>query len=239
MKRDGKDASAWLQSLSEEVCITFAMLADSGAEAIGLNRFLDKEDFDVSQMSVQISSFLQRCEFLFEQRGCLQHNCFTAIMCNYLSKPMTIFQRYAGGVYTTKTLGGRNSVTDAILDRCFLRFVNWIRLIKLVVKSEFPEFEAMAAFSALHLTKGQHINAAMVGNQLAHLAHLAQVSEHELASQLDNHINRALFHVAEGKSTTVAWRLALGRGCNDGALRAVVMRLIAFSCSTSGWSNCS
>ena len=104
----------------------------------------------------------------------------------------------------------------------------------MVVKSEFPEFEAMAAFSALHLTKGQHINAAMVGNQLAHLAHLAQVSEHELASQFDKHINRALFHVAEGKSTTDAWRLALGRGCNDGALRAVVMRLIAFSCSTSG-----
>ena len=67
------------------------MLADSGAEAIGLTRFLDKEDFDVSQMAVQISSLLQRCVFLFEQRGCLQNNCYTAIMCNYLSKPMTIF----------------------------------------------------------------------------------------------------------------------------------------------------
>ena len=125
-------------------------------------------------------------------------------------------------------------MTDAILDRCFLRFANWIKLIKLVVKSEFPEFEAMAAFSALHLTKGQHTNAAMVGNQLAHLAHLAQVSEHELASQFDNHINRALFHAAEGKSAADAWRLALGCGCDDGALREVVARLIAFSCSTSG-----
>ena len=92
----------------------------------------------------------------------------------------------------------------------------------------------MAAFSALHLTKGQHINAAMVANQLAHLAHVAQVSEHELASQFDNNINKALFHATEGKLTTDAWRLALGRGCNDGALREVVMRLIAFSCSTSG-----
>ena len=236
--RDGKDASAWLESLSEESCVTFAMLADSGAEAIGLTRFLDRENFDVSQMAVKVCSFMQRCEFLFEQRGCLQHSCYTAIMCNHLSKPMTIFQRSAGGVYTTKTLGGRGSITNALLDRCFLRFTNWMKLVKLVVSTEFPEFEAVAAFSALHLTKGQHINSSSVANQLMRLAHLAKVPEDELACQFDDNVDQALFHVSEGKSTVDAWRLALGnasrRDCNDRALREVIMRLIAFGCSTSG-----
>jgi len=156
-------------------------------------------------------------------------------MMKNLSKPVTIFLRASGGTYTPKTLGGPGAITDDILDRCFERMINWLKLARAVVEAEFPSFEAVSAFGALNLSKTQHtLNADSVVNQITSLAHLVKVSKAELSAQFDKYIRSALVYVRDGKAVADAWRAAVANRNGCKALQQVLIRFVAYCISTSG-----
>ena len=189
-KPEGQDASAWIASVDEQSAVTFAMLADSGAETLNLVRFFDQEAVDHVSMATQLKHFLERVEWLFTHRGCLTVG-YTHLMLRQLSKSCTLFHRGKGGVNTARTLGGPRAVTPAILDACFNRMSNWIRLAKMVIMAEFPSFDAIAAFSVFDVPAASQTTMAQssqpgICTKLETLAKLSGVSSTDLVEQFDD-----------------------------------------------------
>ena len=188
---DGQDASAWIASVDEQSAVTFGMLADCGAESLHLVRFFDQEAVDHTSVAKQVRQFLERVEWLFTHRGCLKVG-YTHLMLRHLSKRCTLMHRGKGGVMTARNLGGPRAVTPAILDVCFRRMANWIRLAKMVIMAEFPNFEAMAAFSVFDLPAASQTTTAPpllqpdITTKLQTLAKLSGVSETDLAEEFDD-----------------------------------------------------
>ena len=47
-----------------------------------------------------------------------------------------------------RRIGGEpNDITDQMLDTCYQRMCAWVRLATVAVETEWPEFEALRAFS--------------------------------------------------------------------------------------------
>ena len=107
---EGKAATAFLEGLDEEKCITLGNLADAGEETLALVRYLDVENFDKSKLAPEIHNFVSRIHVLFCEKECItMETSFTRHVLNFLKKPRTIFTRDS-----VKVLGG-NSWDMALL----------------------------------------------------------------------------------------------------------------------------
>ena len=91
---EGKAATAFLEGLDEEKCITLGNLADAGEETLALVRYLDVENFDKSKLAPEIHNFVSRIHELFCEKECItMATSFTRHVLNFLKKPRTIFTR--------------------------------------------------------------------------------------------------------------------------------------------------
>ena len=66
---EGDAARQWLLSLNGESALQMALMAEAADEALSLNRYFDQGRYENSNMTSQLQFFLQRCTYLFDQRG--------------------------------------------------------------------------------------------------------------------------------------------------------------------------
>ena len=83
----GKAAAYFLDALSVELVVIWAMMADAGSEALNLIRFLDREDLPIADLCKSVSGFLDRITWLFHHDGCLHSNGHVEYVTEWLRKP--------------------------------------------------------------------------------------------------------------------------------------------------------
>eukprot|EP00969_Alexandrium_andersonii_P087185 3845772-Alexandrium_andersonii.AAC.1 len=64
------------------------MLADAADESLALTRFLDSEDTDPAELSLEVSAYVARIFSLFNGRQCLTLTGYTSMMLKLLSTPI-------------------------------------------------------------------------------------------------------------------------------------------------------
>lgn len=242
---EGNDAKEFLEQLDEESALTFAALADAGAEALILTRFFDDESFDKSKLSVEIHRFLDRIKVLFLDKGCLRTG-YTSLMLRNLARPRTVFVG-TNAHPTPKTVGGPGKVTKQIVDRVLQRMGNWVALAESVVQAEFPKFDVLNSFSIFNLETGK-IGKACRGDEVdvdvSRLAQLCGVDKGEMQKQYEDLYPIALRMSKSQTCTTLeAWRQAVQAVQRSpktkvshpvDAVLPALMRLGAYGGSTSG-----
>ena len=240
---EGTDAKLFLEQLDEEAALTFAALADAGAESLSLTRFFDDESFDKSKMAFEVTRFLERIKFLFVQKGCTRTGYFSLMLRN-LTRAKTIFVGVSAR-QVPKTLGGPGRLTQDLIDRVLKRLQNWVVLATGVVQAEFTSFDALASFACFNLLHGggQGGEGAMA-EDLERLARLASVDAEELRLQFEDHFMIARRVAQSQKCTTLAaWQQAVQATQRSpktamshpvNALVPALCRLGAYGGSTSG-----
>ena len=118
-------------------------MADCAVEVLGLTRFHDKALSDKSEVAFQLHIFYARCEWLFgPTRGAMVSG-HGEHMLSLLDKPIQIFVGPAPKVI--------RRTTEEQIARCVARMQNWLALCRVVIRSEFVNFEVIQTFSLFSL----------------------------------------------------------------------------------------
>ena len=89
---EGKEAAAFLASVSVEECLTLGLLADAGEESLVLTRYLDSEQYEKATLQVELCNFLARIKSLFVKKQCWQiETSYSRLMLTFLMEPRTLF----------------------------------------------------------------------------------------------------------------------------------------------------
>ena len=121
-------------------------MADCADERVQSVRVFDTETYEVSMVHWEISTFISRLHFLFNEGNVVDHG-YTQVMLQSL-KSQRGFLDSRG---SPKTLGGPGKVTAALLQRCLCRMQLFVDLAVETLRSEFPDFDVVMAFSAFDL----------------------------------------------------------------------------------------
>ena len=134
--------------------LLLGMLADAGDESACLVRHRDVDLSDSSEVSYWVAAYVRRCQFLFLEGGCLQTG-FTQVILQILRKPVVYVVRG-----TSLQCGSQAGATAADAEWALSHMKSWFRLAVQVLRSEFPEFTVLAAFSVFRLAqddlRGRH-----------------------------------------------------------------------------------
>ena len=142
-KPEAASAIAFLEYISVERLMLFAMLGDAGDEAYQLTVSVESEDFDIANVGSFISSFVAAIDTLFNQRNAIMCG-YTKFMTNFLQTPRTFVVR---GV--PKTLGGAGCVNNLVLDNCYSHMQTFVKLAVASLDAEFPMWSVMQSFLCL------------------------------------------------------------------------------------------
>ena len=229
----GIACSAWLEMLNDEFLVLIAMLADAGCEALMFIRFCDAEDVALSEVWSEAHAFLDRITWLYHSDGILEVGSHTKFIIKWLQTPRSFMLRNVG-----KMIGG-GPLQSGVLRRCFLHLRRWTVLAQEVIHTEFPDFDLLASFSILSLSK--------VSNKIAsvkpHLQRLGQAFKQHSLEESFFHTQRRAISIfnAEEKDVDAAWRTALLRSDaidqgrrNTGPMWHVLQRKVTFTHTTSG-----
>jgi len=198
-------AKAWLLQITNEACLTLAMLADAADEALLLTRILDNEDVDPATANFEVQMFVNKIEALFGDRmQCLKFG-YTAYMLNLLSKPIV----WVVGKHTC-SIGQEGGVPQSLIDTCLARLRCWVTLAKATLSAEFPHFDFWTSLSVFNLQEGHSPH--QVETHLCRVAKPLGLCPSTLQAQYEDVVQRAR-HVAqvEQLSTPEAWRVTIDR----------------------------
>lgn len=113
-----------------------------------LTRYLDAEQYEKANLQVELCNFLARVQTLFVQKKCWGlETSYSRLMLEFVLQPRTFF---LGG--ERRTIGGPDSVSRSLMDKCVQRLINWTVLARDVIEGEFPEFELMQSFAVCNLS---------------------------------------------------------------------------------------
>ncbi|CAE7724072.1 unnamed protein product [Symbiodinium sp. CCMP2592] len=223
--RDGAERARLRQLLSdldEEKLVMMAMLADVADENIRVIRFVDCEQYDLSELPEELSCLLDRLHFLINQGGILQQG-YTAYMLNYLKGQ----RGFLIGSGQAKTIGGEGAVDAPMLLRCVELLKTCLALVIATVNSEFPHFEALRAFAVFNVREKR--NSAMSEHtawtqrrlsSIARLAKFCEVPEEHLLQQFIDLEPMARHEAASsGCASFDAWRKVILRANTRKATR--------------------
>ncbi len=116
------------------------MLGDGGDESLALTRIADDETTLADDWCEDCMQLLQRLLTLYgDAKFCFESG-FTKHILDVLKKRRIVYVRGK-----TRSLGG-HPVAGEILERCRLRMLGWVHLVKVTLQAEYPDFEAAAAF---------------------------------------------------------------------------------------------
>jgi hypothetical protein len=198
--KEGRDAFSWLSMLDDEAALQMALMADCSDEGMMLVRFLDGDDYDKTELSVELQRFLRRATWLFEHRGALTTG-YTQHMVGTLKVRRMVFLDKL-----PKHLGGPGSPSAATVDRCFQRMCNWLQLARHTIKAECPEFETLQSFSCFGLAVpvcDHHFE------MLKKLSNVLQLNYVQLRAQFEDIRTLAQRHFDAGAPNHVAWQKAV------------------------------
>lgn len=197
-----RKANNFLRHACVETLIQCAMLADAAHESIEVIRFHDTEDFDISLAPAVIAQFLHRIDVLFLKQEVVNVG-HTKVMLGTLRTERTCVLRPEN---VMKSLGGAGAVKQEVLDRCFARMANWVRLAGERLEGEFPSWRALHLFEVFNLS---NTNGEGMKTQLLQLAEIFGIEDTEALVQQFFHIRINARHRLEtGKVTASkdAWR---------------------------------
>ena len=240
-----EDAEAFLDFVSVdggEAILQMSMLADASDEALLVTRLFDDEMSDAATTENDLEEFQQRVSALFgEAAGCFTLRGFTQWAVEFLQAgPHMIKKR---GVISG-SVGGQ--LSPEVKARCIGRMSNWLRLCKLVISAEFPDFELVQSFCAFNLAvpRRRHIAgegqaaSSTLERRLQRIATTFGWDWLTLCDQFHDHIGIARKYFTEMRcSNAEAWTMALSkprRGHPDDVLRQALARYLAFGTSTTG-----
>ena len=171
-------------------------------------------------------------------------------MLDDLQAPIALF--YGG---KAKVLGGPGCPSEATKVKCLARMKNPLRLIREVIRAEFPHYELTSSFKVFSLHNENCTRHTMNSSQLdevrnqrnrdlRRLAQFFDLESQELIAQFNDILPmaRELFR-REGLTSECAWRDAIRAIHKDAkrwaahptlSLFYVLIRLIAYAFSTSG-----
>ncbi|CAL1127804.1 unnamed protein product, partial [Cladocopium goreaui] len=132
--RDGERGALFLRSLSEERVLLLAMVADFTDEATSIIRLMDSEAGDVATHNIELDVFASRVKHLF-----IDEHAFDV-----------------DG--KSKTLGGPNKVSPAMIARCFASMKKLVGLSTEVIASEFPAYEILTALKIFDVSEVARTN---------------------------------------------------------------------------------
>ncbi len=243
---EGRDAETFLEYVDAEKILQIAMMSDAADESMGLLRYVDDEEYDKAMVPDVVRRFLDAAILLFEQGQCTTLTGFTRYAMDRLRAVKIVFVRGE-----PKTIGGPGHPTETCVQTCLQRMTCWLRLAISVVKTEWPSWELLAAFSCLNLAMKTsrslpppHDGDEEPSRDVQKLAMAFKVDAQQLDAQLRDLRPLALKAFASRQCTTAeAWAEALRQtqGRSDkrrshpaDAATPVLARFAAFGGSTSG-----
>ena len=214
-----QDADAFLDFVSVdggEAILQMSMLADASDEALLVTRLFDDEMSDAATTENDLEEFQQRVAALFGgAAGCFTLRGFTQWAVEFLQAgPHMIKKR---GVISG-SVGGQ--LSPEVKARCIGRMRNWLRLCKLVISAEFPDFELVQSFCAFNLAvpRRRHIAgegqaaSSTLERRLQRIATTFGWDWLTLCDQFHDHIGIARKYFTEMRcSNAEAWTMALSK----------------------------
>jgi len=166
-------------------------------------------------------------------------------MLTFLMEPRSLF--YNGEV---RILGGSDSISPEVLNRCMTRMSNWVHLSTCVLRSEFPNFEILQAFGIFTLREAK-VKCRVDGQQgrqvcdwAGRISNLFGLNKEHFIAEYEDHKPMAQrFYDNGGVTTMQAWALAVqgtqkSKRCREihpaTALIPALARFGAYGGSTSG-----
>ena len=143
----GTTALNFLDWVDEEKYLTLAMLGDASDEGLSLLRFTDSERMDTAEAQEEVGGYEERMNALFLQSKCQHVQGFTKYAINNLQK-----QRVLMVGVVVKNFGGPEHPTPVVLHRCLQRMACYARLAIRTLRTEFPNYELIAAFSVFNIS---------------------------------------------------------------------------------------
>ena len=114
-----------------------AMMADCADESLMCCRLFDRSVYDKSAVRDELTGFLQRVTWLFEEGGAMTTG-YTAYMVQTLSSKRTIVTHGR-----PRFIGGPGCLSPGNVKQCFDdRMQNWLQLCRHTVRAELPDFAA-------------------------------------------------------------------------------------------------
>jgi hypothetical protein len=144
---------------------------------------------------------------------------------------------------TTKTVGGRGSLTVEIKDRCLTRMRAWVKLADLTVRTEYPDVDVLCAFEVFNVDAAT-IKDSSRGDQSAQFAMLARVCEVSVADLVQGY-EFALPIAARKKKTAPhlssleAWKAAVDHVRSSRKLTSHVRALVGVLIRFAAWTGTS
>ena len=127
-----------------------AMMADAADEGVLVVRYHDQEEYDTADSPAQVAHAVDRLVYLFVQRGCLEVAGCTRFALQLLANDIRTYTVD----HDVLSFGFGGSVPESLINKCISRMVAWTRLAITVIKTEFPQFEVLRAFSIFGFTLG-------------------------------------------------------------------------------------
>ena len=134
-------ARRFLDRLDPTWILLLGMMADASDEILHLVRFFDKEAFEVDAMASAVAQVKDTLQALFQGKACLRTG-FTRLCLEHLRTPKLV-PRSDG---TLRSVGGPRAGTTSLAQGCLRRMEAWAAVVLEVIKTEFPDWELLAAF---------------------------------------------------------------------------------------------
>ncbi|CAK9104835.1 unnamed protein product [Durusdinium trenchii] len=132
------------------------MIADAGDEGSQLCRSFDRELPASEDLANEIATFITRISHLFalDEPVCVLTG-YTHHMITLLSEREILLPTLDGK--SVRSLGGPGSITAELVVQCLKRMQTWVRLAKMVIQHEFPEWDLVSAFQLFNVTGGKKL----------------------------------------------------------------------------------
>ena len=178
-KKEGKSATAFLEWVTTEHCVSLAMNADAGCEAHHFKGFWDSELYDACECADQIDVFTQIYYALFV-KGDVASIDYTAYMLKRLMGPFMIPPWIVPG---GKTIGFSGDIDVTLVQLCLSRMACFVKLAVSVLQSEFPSWEILQSFSIFKLDGGKGRLTNVFKKKMRRLAHFVECDEGDLMEE--------------------------------------------------------
>lgn len=148
----GKAMDTFLTTISGQLFLLAAMMADGAVEAMELIRFVDTEKVPMSGICAKVKLFLDHIYLMFFEDGVYQVNGHTSFIIQWYES-RTHYITVGGQV---RAFGGVK-FTDAQKQSCIAHLQTWVLLVKPTVEAEFPSFNVINAFSVFWLPRDRTV----------------------------------------------------------------------------------
>lgn len=205
----GMRAIAFLAFCTEETLLLISMIADAGDEGSMLCRSFDRELPASEELANEIATFITWITRLFDSAEpvCVLTG-YTHHMITLLSEREILLPTLDGkGV---RSLGGPGSITADLVTRCLQRMQTWVRLAKMVIKHEFPEWDLVSAFQLFNVAAGKNKATQTQENHIKRLAQFFKLDVVQFRAQFIDLSALARVHASNaGCDSFTAWQATI------------------------------